>query len=35
MTDRQAKLIIELVIQILQRCESLDDAIQILEALRS
>lgn len=34
MTDRQFNQFIELVIQILQRCESLDDAIHILEALR-
>ncbi len=35
MTDRQFNLFIELVIQILQKCKSLDDAIEILEALRS
>ncbi len=34
MTDRQFNLFIELVIQILQKCKSLDDAINILEALR-
>ena len=35
MTDRQFNLFIKLVIQILQKCKSLDDAIEILEALRS
>ena len=34
MTDRQFNQFIELVVQILKKCNSLDDAISILEALR-
>lgn len=34
MTDRQFNQFIELVVQILKKCKSLDDAINILEALR-
>lgn len=35
MTDRQFNLFVDLVVQILKKCKSLDDAIEILEALRS
>ena len=35
MTDRQFNLFIDPVVQILKKCKSLDDAIEILEALRS
>ena len=34
MTDRQFNQFIELVVQILKKSKSLDDAISILEALR-